>query len=93
MIREVCEEIGVVPRSFQRLASVAEPRPDLYGEAVATIFAVASWTGGDPHNASNEHVRIEWFSKEQLASLEGLAGYDYLHFARLAREAKKANSG
>jgi 8-oxo-dGTP diphosphatase len=90
MIREVREEIGVVPLAFQRLASVAEPRPDLYGESIATIYAVTSWSGGEPYNASDEHVRIGWFGEEQLAALN-LAGYDYPRFAKLAREAKRAN--
>jgi 8-oxo-dGTP diphosphatase len=91
MIREVQEEIGVVPLTFRRLASVAEPRPDLYGESIATIYAVTAWSGGEPHNASNEHTRIEWFGEEQLTALN-LAGYDYLRFAKLARESKSANN-
>jgi 8-oxo-dGTP diphosphatase len=89
MIREVKEEIGVVPVVFQQLAEVAEPRPDLYGKSIATLFAVAAWTGGQPRNTSDEHVRIEWFNEEQLASLDGLAGYDYPRFAKLAREVKR----
>jgi 8-oxo-dGTP pyrophosphatase MutT (NUDIX family) len=92
LIREVREEVGVVPLSFKRLASVPEPRPDLYGYSVATLYAVTSWEGGEPRNACDEHVRLEWFSEEQLAALEGLAGYDYPHFARLARELKRASS-
>jgi 8-oxo-dGTP diphosphatase len=89
MIREVREEIGVVPLAFQRLASVADPRPDLYGASVATLYAVTAWAGGEPRNASDEHVRLEWFSEDQLASLNHLAGYDYLRFAKQARELKQ----
>ena len=86
MIREVGEEIGVVPIVFHELASVAEPRPDLYGQSVATLYAVTSWTGGEPRNLSNEHARIAWFSEQQLAELNAVAGYDYLRFAKLAVE-------
>jgi 8-oxo-dGTP diphosphatase len=89
MIREVREEVGVVPLSFQQLASVPEPRPDLYGCSVATLYAVTSWEGGEPHNTSDEHLRLGWFGEEQLAALDGLAGYDYPHFAKLARELKR----
>jgi len=88
LIREVQEEVGVNPVSFQRLASIDEPRPDLYGESVATIYAVTSWTGGEPRNASDEHVRLQWFSEEQLVALNDLAGYDYPRFAKLARKAR-----
>ena len=88
LIREVREEIGVVPLAFQQLASIRDPRPDLYGESIATLYAVTSCSdvmdGWRPHNASDEHVRLEWFSEEQLASLNELAGYDYPKFAKLA---------
>src|SRR5262245_49502128 len=84
MIREVGEEIGVVPIVFRELASVAEPRPDLYGECIATLYAVTSWTGGEPRNLTNEHARIAWFSEEQLAELNSIAGYDYARFAKMA---------
>jgi 8-oxo-dGTP diphosphatase len=93
MVREVQEEIGVTPLTFRQLASVADPRPDLYGESIATLYAVTSWGGGDPRNVSNEHERIEWFSEQQLASLNDLAGYDYPHFARLARELRSSRAG
>ena len=89
MIREVREEIGVVPAAFARLAEVADPRADLYGNSIATLFAVTAWTGGEPRNASDEHVRLEWFSEAQLAELNDLAGYDYVRFAKLAREMKR----
>ena len=89
MIREVAEEIGVVPVAFAWLAEVVDPRPDLYGKSVATLFAVTAWTGGAPRNASDEHVRLEWFSEGELAALNDLAGYDYPHFAKVARELKR----
>ena len=86
MIREVREEIGVTPVSFRELASVAEPRPDLYGDSIATLYAVTSWSGGEPRNLTNEHARIAWFSEEQLANLNAMAGYDYPRFAKMAVE-------
>jgi 8-oxo-dGTP diphosphatase len=89
MIREVGEEIGVVPVVFHELASVAEPRPDLYGQSIATLYAVTSWTGGEPRNLSNEHARIAWFSEQQLAELNAVAGYDYQRFAKLAVDAAR----
>jgi 8-oxo-dGTP diphosphatase len=87
MIREVREEIGVVPVAFHWLAEVAEPHPELYGAAIATLFAVTAWTGGAPRNISDEHTRIEWFSEAQLAGMKQLAGYDYPRYAAMAREA------
>jgi 8-oxo-dGTP diphosphatase len=91
MIREVGEEIGVVPVVFHELASVAEPRPDLYGQSIATLYAVTSWSGGEPRNLSNEHARIAWFSEQQLAELNAVSGYDYRRFAKLAVERRIAN--
>ena len=84
MIREVREEVGVVPIAFRRLASVADPRPDLYGKSEATLYAVTSWTGGEPRNLGDEHVRIAWFGEQELANLNSLAGYDYPRFAKMA---------
>jgi hypothetical protein len=60
-----------------------------YGESIATLYAVTSWSGGEPRNASDEHVRLEWFSEAQLASLNALAGYDYPRFAKLACALKR----
>ena len=93
MIREVREEVGVVPIVFHELASVADPRPDLYGASIATLYAVTSWTGGEPRNLSNEHTRIAWFDEQQLADLNGVAGYDYPRFAKMAVEWRIANGG
>ncbi len=90
MIREVEEEIGVVPVEFRELGSGTEPHPDLYGEAIVTIYAVTAWSGGQPRNVSDEHARIEWFSAKQLASLKHVAGYDYQRFAKLALEARRS---
>jgi 8-oxo-dGTP diphosphatase len=89
MIREVREEIGVVPTIFQRLASVADPRSDLYGKSEATLYAVTSWSGGEPRNLGDEHTRIAWFGEQELADLDGLAGYDYPRFAKMARALKR----
>ena len=88
MIREVKEEIGVEVRDFAQLDEIAEPRPDLYGRSVSVIYAVTTWAD-EPHNASDEHSRIEWFSAEQLATLDNLAAYDYPRLARRACEIKQ----
>jgi len=92
MIREVGEEIGVVPVVFHELGSVAEPRPDLYGQSIATLYAVTSWSGGEPRNLGDEHARIAWFSEQQLAELNAVAGYDYQRFAKLAVERRIASN-
>jgi 8-oxo-dGTP diphosphatase len=92
MIREVREEIGVVPVVFHDLASVADPRPDLYGKSIATLYAVTSWTG-EPRNLSDEHARIAWFDEQQLADLNDVAGYDYPRFAKMAVELARRGGG
>ena len=90
MIREVRDEIGVVPTIFHRLASVADPRPDLYGASEATLYAVTSWSGGEPRNLGDEHEQIGWVGEQELAELNALAGYDYPRFAKMARALKRA---
>jgi 8-oxo-dGTP diphosphatase len=89
MIREVQEEVGVVPTVFHRLALVADPRPDLYGKSEATLYAVMSWTGGEPRNLGDEHAQIAWFGEQELDGLNALVGYDYPRFAKMARALKR----
>lgn len=77
MVREVREELGVTATSFRPIASLPEPRPELYGPAMHHLFAVTAWTGGPPANASDEHTQIRWFTAGELRLLPDTTDFDF----------------
>jgi 8-oxo-dGTP diphosphatase len=85
-VREVHEEIGVTPTAFEQVASVQERQPRLYGAALHQIYAVTGRTGGEPKNASDEHIEIRWFTIDEMLLLTNIADCDYPRYARLAAE-------
>jgi mutator protein MutT len=84
LIREVLEEIGVRPKSFQLLATFHERNPHSYGNALHHVYGVTNWEGGTPVNKSNEHTEIRWFGAKELSALSNLADCSYLWLAQLA---------
>jgi 8-oxo-dGTP diphosphatase len=76
LVREVEEEIGVVPRAFRELAVLAEPDPAAHGEAEYHVFAVTAWDGGDPRRLGVEHSDLGWLTLERAVALP-LAHPDY----------------
>ena len=65
--RELLEEIGVTPKSFKHVATVLE---DVGKSRYAhNLFVVTNWEG-IPTNCSDEHMSIEWFTIEEMRSLE-----------------------
>lgn len=84
LIREVREEVGLLPTRYALLASAPETRPDLHGPAIHHIYAVTAWSGGDPRNLGDEHDELRWFSEVELSTLSNLAGMGYRHLARQA---------
>jgi 8-oxo-dGTP diphosphatase len=83
LVREVEEEVGVVPAEFSLIASVAERRPDLYGAALHHIYAVTAWNGGEPTNASDEHTEIRWFTIDEMHRLTNIVDSDYVRLSQL----------
>jgi 8-oxo-dGTP diphosphatase len=81
LVRELQEEIGVVPSNLLLVAELREPRPDLYGDALHHVFLVKRWRGR-PVNASDEHSEIRWFTIEELAKVSNLADQAYIDLAR-----------
>jgi 8-oxo-dGTP diphosphatase len=84
LIREVQEETGVTPTRFKLIATVKEPQPELYGDALHHIYAVTSWQGGDPANVCDEHTELRWFSIDEMRLLANIVDSDYPRFAQLA---------
>jgi len=92
LVREIQEELGVMPIEFSRIGSVRERRPELYGRALHYIFVVKSWTGGEPTNVSDEHTEIRWFTLDETLALSNVVDCDYPRFARLALGSVNTNN-
>ena len=83
LVRELREELGVIPTAFEVVAVVDEPDPARYGPGKHTMFGVHEWTG-DPTNLGVEHSEIRWFRHAELEALD-LASPEYVTlFARYA---------
>jgi 8-oxo-dGTP diphosphatase len=84
LIREVQEEVGVVPSQFRLIATFEERQPEIYEDALHHVYAVTSWHGGNPTNISDEHTELKWFSINEMLLLNNIADAEYPLFARLA---------
>ena len=73
LVREVEEEVGVTPRTFEEIAVLAEPNPVEHGEARYHIFLVTAWGGGEPRLRGSEHSELRW------VNLEGALGLPLAH--------------
>jgi mutator protein MutT len=69
LVREVQEEIGVTPRTFEEIAVLAEPCQAEHGEARYHIFLVTDWGGAEPRLQGSEHAELRWVSLECALAL------------------------
>ena len=69
LVREVEEEIGVTPRTFEEIAVLSEPSPKEHGDARYHIFRVTAWGGGEPRLQGSEHSELRWVSLECALAL------------------------
>jgi 8-oxo-dGTP diphosphatase len=69
IVREVQEEIGVTPRTFEEIALLAEPQPAEHGEAEYHIFLVTAWEGGEPRLQGSEHSELRWVGLDRALAL------------------------
>jgi 8-oxo-dGTP pyrophosphatase MutT (NUDIX family) len=84
LIREVQEEVGVIPSQFRLIATFKERQPEIYEDALHHVYAVTSWQGGDPTNICDEHAELKWFSISEMLRLNNIADAEYPLFAQLA---------
>ena len=84
LVREVQEEIGVTPAEFELIATIRERRPEIYGDALHHIYAVARWQGGEPANVCDEHTELRWFSVSEMLLVTNIVDADYPVYARQA---------
>lgn len=76
LMRELVEEIGVIPEQFQRVAQISHhPAPDHAYKF--HIFTVTKWQG-NPMIRDNEHSQLLWMSLEEAIKNEELALQAYV---------------
>jgi 8-oxo-dGTP pyrophosphatase MutT (NUDIX family) len=73
LIRELGEELGIVPLTTRRAGVVEDRAAHLEGSLRYHMFIVDSWSGGEPRMANNEHVRLDWFTPDDACALPDLA--------------------
>src|SRR5437868_14436701 len=78
LIRELREEIGVTPLSFEQIGAIEEPNAQANGDATYHMFAVTAWSGGEPRALGREHSELSWFDLKAAGELRDLAMPDYL---------------
>jgi len=93
MIREVQEEIGVTPTTFDLIAVVREREPERHGDMLHHIYAVRAWSGGAPQNVSDEHSELRWFEVAEMSRLTNIVDCDYPLLARQAIGSRCRPSG
>lgn len=64
LIREMSEEIGVVPVSYERLIRIDNHPTFLY-----EIYLIRSWENDVSNRVPDEHSEIGWFTVEQAKKL------------------------
>ncbi len=70
LVRELEEELGVVPTRFVKLATVSESLPDGHGPSECHIYGVLAWAGTPCNLQSEEHSEVRWFSWDETLILE-----------------------
>jgi 8-oxo-dGTP diphosphatase len=74
LVRELEEELGIVPASWSPLATHRVPVTDQSGitQASLTLFlyCVTAWSGTPCNRQPHEHSAIGWFTLTQVAELE-----------------------
>ena len=76
LVRELGEEVGVVPLRWTLLGSMTDPRNER-GAAVYHMHAVTAWSGQGPAILDDEHTRLEWFDVAAACALPDLALDEY----------------
>jgi 8-oxo-dGTP diphosphatase len=77
LVRELREEIGVVPTSFSFLVEIADPNTPDSDPATYQMYAVTAWEGGEPTLLGDEHTELRWFTPAAAIALPDLALEEY----------------
>jgi 8-oxo-dGTP diphosphatase len=77
LVKEVPEEVGVVPTSFSFLISISDPKASEHRPATYHFYSVSAWEGGEPILLGEEHIELKWFSVPMAIALPDLALDEY----------------
>lgn len=90
LMRELREEIGVVPVEMSRIGAV--PFVDGTDAYSLHVFRVDAWTG-EPVLADDEHTELRWFTVAAASALPDLAAGEYVELFRAKAPSGKAKTG
>lgn len=62
LVRELREELDIIPTAFEYLSTVAEPDPAANGHCLYHIYKITSWSGPGPRLCGAEHTEVRWFT-------------------------------
>ncbi len=70
LVRELGEELGVIPLEYRLLAVLADPRPDLNGEGYYYVYMVTKWSGMPRNLRKDEHSELAWVRLDEVEKLD-----------------------
>jgi 8-oxo-dGTP diphosphatase len=77
LLREVREEVGIIPTGFSFLVSIVDPNALDADPATYHMYLVTAWDGGEPTLIGDEHTELRWFTPEAAIALPDLALDEY----------------
>jgi mutator protein MutT len=76
LIRELREEIGVVPVKYRLLETIDDTNA-AFDPATYHMYEVTAWDGGELAMTGDEHTALKWFAFTVAAALHDLALEEY----------------
>ena len=77
LIRELAEELGIVPTDHTPLGTLADPNSQPGAPVTYHLFTVTAWRGGEPVLRGDEHTELRWLRPNAAMSLPDLALNSY----------------
>lgn len=62
LLRELNEELGIIPTGFTLLTVLDDPEPQKHGEYEYHLYLVTEWDGIPSNRSNSEHSEIAWFA-------------------------------
>jgi 8-oxo-dGTP diphosphatase len=76
LVRELREEVGVLPTRYTHLGSIADPNATPDDPITYHMYAVSTWLG-EPVILDQEHTELRWLDLAAAISLPALALQEY----------------
>jgi 8-oxo-dGTP diphosphatase len=70
LVRELKEELGVIPLEYRLLAVLPEPKPEIHGEGSHHMYLVTKWHGVPRNLCEEEHSELGWVRVDEIDRLE-----------------------